>query len=72
MGTYKIKGYDLCYQVLDNALKLGYRLIDTAQVYKNEPDIGKSLEILLPKYNLDRKQVFIVTKIGNLKKIELF
>jgi len=38
--------------------------IDTAQVYKNEADIGKCLETLLPKFNLKRSDIFITTKIG--------
>ena len=39
---------------------------DTAQVYKNEADLGQSFESLLPKYNLKREDIFITTKIGNL------
>jgi len=45
---------------------------DTAQVYKNESDIGRSLEILLPKYNLSRKDIFIITKIGTAKYFQAF
>ncbi len=33
-------------------------------MYKNETDIGKSLEILLPKHNLKRADIFIITKIA--------
>ncbi len=38
--------------------------LDTAQVYRNEADLGKALEVLLPKHNLKRENVFIITKIG--------
>ncbi|CAF0883980.1 unnamed protein product [Brachionus calyciflorus] len=64
LGTYKIKSFDLCYNVVENALKYGYRMFDTAQVYKNEEDLGKSFEIILPKLNLKREDIFIITKIA--------
>lgn len=33
-------------------------------MYKNESDIGQSFEILLPKHNLKRDDIFIITKIA--------
>ncbi|XP_049959406.1 uncharacterized oxidoreductase MSMEG_2408/MSMEI_2347-like isoform X2 [Schistocerca serialis cubense] len=54
-GTYKIKGKNLIYSVIDAALKAGYKSIDTAAVYGNEEDIGLALKDLLPKYNLKRE-----------------
>ena len=33
-------------------------------MYKNEADIGQSLEILLPKHNLKREDIFLITKIA--------
>ena len=41
--------------------------LDTAAVYGNEQDIGKALEILLPKYNLKRQDIFLTTKLGKYK-----
>lgn len=49
---------------LDCALKCGYRAIDTASVYRNEKDIGDSIEQLLPKYGLKREDLFITSKLG--------
>ncbi|XP_030759890.1 uncharacterized protein LOC115885202 [Sitophilus oryzae] len=63
-GTYQIQGYDLIRDVLDKALASGYRLIDTAKVYRNEEDIGRALKELLPKYNLTRKDIWITTKLS--------
>lgn len=37
--------------------------IDTAVVYRNEEDIGYALKNLLPKYNLQRSDIFITTKL---------
>ncbi|XP_066256161.1 glyoxal reductase-like [Euwallacea similis] len=63
-GTYQIRGTELIRDVLDYALGAGYRLIDTAKVYKNEEDIGKALKELLPKYNLTRQDIWITTKLS--------
>lgn len=37
---------------------------DTAAVYGNERHIGQALEHLLPKYNLQRSDIFITTKLA--------
>lgn len=63
-GTFKIKGRELVYKVLDVALAAGYRSIDTASVYRNEEDIGESLKELLPKHGLKRQDIFITSKLG--------
>lgn len=58
-----MRGRALIYEVLDYALEAGYRLIDTAVVYGNEEDIGEALTTLLPKYNLNREDIFITSKL---------
>ncbi|XP_070565222.1 glyoxal reductase-like [Ptychodera flava] len=64
LGTHKAVGYSNVYRMLDEALKLGYRLIDTAAVYRNEEDIGTCLKELLPKYGLNRSDIFITSKLA--------
>ncbi|XP_017878782.1 uncharacterized protein LOC108624179 [Ceratina calcarata] len=64
IGTYKIQGRDIIYEVIDESLKVGFRSIDTAVVYHNEEDIGNALKTLLPKYNLQRNDIFITTKLA--------
>lgn len=56
-GTYKIKNEDVAEPLLA-ALKAGYRLIDTAQVYENEKGIGAALR----RSGLGRGDVVIETK----------
>ncbi|CAG5125618.1 unnamed protein product [Candidula unifasciata] len=63
-GTYRMQGYDLLHKAIDAALRSGYRSFDTASVYRNEQDIGKILKELLPKYNLQRKDIFITSKLA--------
>jgi diketogulonate reductase-like aldo/keto reductase len=60
-GTYHIKlsSLDKC---IDAALAYGYRHIDTAKLYENEPELGSALERLLPKHGLRREDVFLTTK----------
>ena len=41
-----------------NALKIGYRLIDTAQWYNNEREVGNAIK----KSNIPREEIFITSK----------
>uniref|UniRef100_A0A915PZJ5 NADP-dependent oxidoreductase domain-containing protein n=1 Tax=Setaria digitata TaxID=48799 RepID=A0A915PZJ5_9BILA len=63
VGTYQIKNYGTILKVLDEALRIGYRMIDTAQCYYNEQHIGRALQLLLPKYNLQRQDIFLISKL---------
>uniref|UniRef100_A0A914NRI0 NADP-dependent oxidoreductase domain-containing protein n=1 Tax=Meloidogyne incognita TaxID=6306 RepID=A0A914NRI0_MELIC len=64
LGTYQINSEKIFFEVLDSALDVGYRLIDTAQIYKNEKYIGKALQELMPKYKIKREDLFITTKLS--------
>ena len=77
VGTYAVRGTELTNRVVDEALTSGYRLFDSAQLYKNEKDLGQSFKHLLVKHNLTRSDIFITTKFCErnwllfLKKINL-
>jgi diketogulonate reductase-like aldo/keto reductase len=58
LGTWQITGED-CYEAVRDALEIGYRHIDTAQVYENEDDVGRALA----DAGVDRDDVFLVTKV---------
>ena len=58
-GTYKIKEPNEARAALECAIKAGYRLIDTAQVYENEELVGEAIA----NSNLPREEFFITTKI---------
>jgi len=62
-GTFHLTETETISNALDAALACGYRLIDTAQIYKNEAEIGKALKILMPKHGLKRGDLFITTKL---------
>nr|XP_042897124.1 glyoxal reductase isoform X2 [Parasteatoda tepidariorum] len=59
IGTFLLKSPEVL-EVTEAALNQGYRLIDTASVYKNESSIGQ----VLKKIDLKRKDVFITSKLG--------
>jgi len=60
LGTYKNKGEQVTESV-KNALELGYRHIDTAQVYENEAEVGKGIE----ESSVPREELFIASKVWN-------
>jgi len=63
LGTAGFTDQDLITRVIDAALSSGYRMIDTADLYNNHQQISLALENLLPKYGLQRQDIFIITKI---------
>lgn len=50
---------DECERCVLDALKVGYRAIDTAQSYFNEEQVGAAVE----KSGIDRKNIFLTTKV---------
>ena len=58
LGTYRLKGQVLTDSVL-NALELGYRAFDTAQIYGNEADLGDALA----SGKVPREALFLTTKV---------
>ena len=59
-GTWKIKGED-CYIAVKEAIKQGYRHIDTAWIYRNEKEVGRAIK----DSGIDRSNFFITTKCWN-------
>jgi diketogulonate reductase-like aldo/keto reductase len=57
-GTYPMKGEE-CRNTVETALDLGYRHIDTAQMYENEEQVGQAIA----GSGVDREEIFLVTKI---------
>jgi 2,5-diketo-D-gluconate reductase A len=59
-GTFQIKPADAREATL-NALKVGYRHIDTAEMYGNEREVGEAIR----ESGLVRQQVFVTSKLNN-------
>ena len=60
LGTYRIEN-DKAESLVTEALKIGYRHIDTATVYENEEGIGRALK----KSDIPREDLFITSKLSN-------
>lgn len=57
-GVYQV-AKDECERCVSDALKVGYRLIDTAQSYFNEEEVGSAIA----KSGIDRNEIFLTTKV---------
>jgi 2,5-diketo-D-gluconate reductase B len=58
LGTWELRGRT-CARLVEQALRLGYRHIDTAQVYENESEVGEGLRAS----GIHRDDVFVTTKV---------
>ncbi|MBQ7679635.1 MAG: aldo/keto reductase [Butyrivibrio sp.] len=59
IGTYRLNDPDISEQAVLEALRDGYRLVDTAEIYHNERYIGSALR----ECGLPRESLFVTTKI---------
>jgi 2,5-diketo-D-gluconate reductase B len=58
LGTWELRGR-VCARIVEQALRLGYRHIDTAELYDNEHEVGEGLRAA----GVKRDAVFITTKV---------
>lgn len=58
VGTFRLQG-QVVIDSVRNALDVGYRAIDTAQIYENEADVGQAIA----QSGVARDELFITTKI---------
>lgn len=63
-GTFMLSG-ETCTNAVASAIESGYRMIDTAEAYGNEKEVGEGIR----QSGIDRKELFIVTKV-NFKSYE--
>jgi 2,5-diketo-D-gluconate reductase B len=59
LGTWQLTG-TACYETVSTALELGYRHVDTAQLYDNEGAVGRAIA----DADVDRDDVFVTTKVA--------
>ena len=57
-GVFQVNP-DECERCVSDAIEVGYRLIDTAQIYKNEEGVGRAVA----NSGISRKDFFLVTKV---------
>ena len=68
LGTYKIQD-DQCVQIIKSGLELGFRLIDTGQLYRNHEFISQGIKLS----GILRTDIFITSKIhnSNIRKLKI-
>ncbi|MFB6309429.1 MAG: aldo/keto reductase [Haloarculaceae archaeon] len=58
LGTWQNTGAQ-CVETVETALNMGYRHIDTAQIYGNEEAVGEGIA----SADVDREEIFLTTKV---------
>ena len=58
-GTFQITDQKICKESVSEALKTGYRMIDTAACYGNEKAVGEAVK----ESGINRKDLFLVSKV---------
>ena len=61
LGTYQSDNDQEVVNAIKSAIKIGYRHIDTAAVYKNEEGVGEGIR----ESGIDRSELFLVSKVWN-------
>ncbi|MCG3399239.1 aldo/keto reductase [Staphylococcus massiliensis] len=59
LGVFRINDHDTCRQIVEDALEVGYRHIDTAQFYQNEKAVGEAIQ----NSDVPREELFITSKL---------
>lgn len=57
-GVYQVSPAE-CERCVSDALNVGYRMIDTAQAYNNETEVGNAIR----KSGIPRDEIFVVSKV---------
>lgn len=57
-GVYQVAP-EQCERCVLDAIRIGYRMVDTAQAYRNEREVGNAVR----KSGVPREELFIVTKV---------
>lgn len=63
-GTWKTPNDKTAVESVKEALKIGYRHIDAAAIYKNELQVGQGIK----ESNIDRKSLWITSKVWNAER----
>ena len=58
LGTYRLTG-EACERTVERGLRVGYRHLDTAQMYGNEAEVGRGIR----GSGVDRGEIFVTTKV---------
>ena len=63
-GTWLIENGESAVKVVSEALRCGYRHIDTAAAYGNEESVGKAVR----ESGIERSEIFVTSKVWNTER----
>lgn len=63
-GTWQVENGPAAVQAVAEALRIGYRHIDTATCYGNEKSVGEAIA----RSGLDRRDLFVTSKVWNTNR----
>ena len=62
-GVFRMTDLKECENAVVQAIKTGYRLIDTAAAYENETAVGKAIKHVIEEGIVSREDLFVTTKL---------
>ncbi len=62
-GVFRMTNLEECENAVVQAVKTGYRLIDTAAAYENETAVGKAIKRVIAEEIVQREELFVTTKL---------
>ena len=62
-GVFRMTDLGECENAVVQAVKTGYRLIDTAAAYENETAVGKAIKRVIAEGVVSREELFVTTKL---------
>ena len=62
-GVFQVPDHEECKRAVLDAIKVGYRLIDTAALYMNEEAVGAAVKEAIDEGIVKREDLFITTKL---------
>lgn len=62
LGVYQSRAGGETENAVYTALKEGYRHIDTAEIYRNEEDVGRGIERFMTETGVPREDIYVTTK----------
>ena len=62
-GVFQVPDAAVCKQAVLDAIKTGYRLIDTAAIYMNEEAVGAAIKEAVETGLVKREELFVTTKV---------
>lgn len=64
-GTWQTPDGEVAYNSVLEALKCGYRHVDTATAYGNEESVGRAINDFMKSSGVRREEIFVTTKLAN-------